>query len=618
MMNGNTSSSTSGSTSGSNATESQHPPSSSNYHWNATNLPGHYKKGNIDTTQEATLTVSILSVYDLPYREPPSYVSLSLPSAPSTILVRTGPPTQRHRDRNSFKFGTTTTPTATSTTTMALPSVSSPKESVLSRTLTITHSNLSELYHAVAKFEVVYVTTTHHPTTMTRDDVTTTTTTTSFTSRLPLSKCHINETMWNILVCHTIPQSTSYTTNTSTGITSTVPHPMIATLPTTPNPTKRVAALPFHHDQQQDPSDFTDHDQLHTTPPTIRIQMTLTGPYRSEIRTLLQYGTRYLQLLDQMEQSIAALPVSQFVYHRILVPSWRILRPPMAATTTSESTTRSSPTRNTMIYWTIVFLIVPLVVMIGLILIPILAGLFMITLPFLFPVVCVVMAMVCATSCTGFVYYCTSTALGGRTYVYQTILYPIIQTILSSKIGQHMVYDIGPRYQPIILLLHQYHIVPVGNDAVLQKFLFCILIDFIGSTSYFVPGIGEFMDIVWAPAQTLLIMALFDNNNDDDDENAENNNNGNPNTPSYASSTTTTTTTRTTASTTNDSSKIYHEKVTAVLPYISFIEEVLPFTDFIPTATIGWFCIYGIVPLIANNNNNDTTSNLNHGDRKND
>ena len=113
-----------------------------------------------------------------------------------------------------------------------------------------------------------------------------------------------------------------------------------------------------------------------------------------------------------------------------------------------------------------------------------------------------------------------------------------------------MVYDIGPRYQPIILLLHQYHIVPVGNDAVLQKFLFCILIDFIGSTSYFVPGIGEFMDIVWAPAQTLLIMALFDNNNDDDDENVDSNNNGNPNTPSYASTTTTTTTT--TASTTNE------------------------------------------------------------------
>ncbi len=617
MMNGNTSTSTSTSTSES------HPPSSSNYHWNATNLPGHNKKGNFDTAQEATLTVSILSVYDLPYREPPSYVNLSLPlPSASMIRVRTGPPSQRHRDRNSFKFGTTasassssstnTTPTATPTsTTMALSS-SSPKDSLLSRTLIMTHSNLSELYHAVAKFEVVYVTTTHHPTTMTRDDVTTTTTTTSFTSRLPLSKCHINETMWNILVCHTIPQSTSYTTNTSTGITTTIPHPTIATttLPTTTTSTKKVTAFPFHHDHQ-DPSDFTDpdHEQLHTPPPTIRIQMTLTGPYRSEIRTLLQYGTRYLQLLDQIEQSIAALPLSQFMYHQILAPSWRIIRPHSDATASTFTTTTSESTRSpthTMIYWTVVFLIVPLVVMSCLILIPILAGLFMITLPFMFPILCLTIAIVCATSCTGFLYYCTSTAFGGRAYIYQTILYPIVQTILSSKIGQHMVYDIGPRYQPIILLLHQYHIVPVGNDAVLQKFLFCVLIDFIGSTSYFVPGIGEFMDIVWAPAQTLLIMALFDNNDDDDN----NNNNGNPNTPSYASTTATTTST-------NDSSKIYHEKVTAVLPYISFIEEVLPFTDFIPTATIGWFCIYGIVPLLANNNNN-TASNRNHGDRKTD
>ena len=625
---------------------------SSNYHWR--NHHHHRGSTHIATTNstiltDATWTVTVLSVYDLPYREPPSYIHLSirLPSSSSSsnshldpnniINVRTGPPTQRHRDRNSFKFGNTTThpmtPTMTGTstaaaaTTTATPSpstalsqnttASSSSSPSLSRTLTITHSNLSELYHAVATLQVVYVTTTtsadasnsRSSSSSSSNDTTvpynTTTTTTSFVSQYPLSKCNINETTWNILVCQTVPQSTSYTTHGPTGISSTIHHP-----PPPPPPSSYTPKVPRSttnpgvrrdddDDEDEDDTDNNNNTQedmmmMHLTvpPPTIRIQMTLNGPYRSEIRTILYYGKLYLQGLDDIEQSITTLPISQWFYQQCLRPMGNVLfSPDHPPHPTHHHTTNRSPV-TTILYWTMVFWILPLLVLIGLVLIPIVTGIFMVTLPLMFPIVFLTIGLLCATSCTLFLYYCSSSnpICGGRTYIYQTILHPIIQTILSSQIGQHMVYDIGPRYQPIILLLHQYHIVPMGEDhnAVLQKLLYAIVLDAVGSSSYLLPGLGECMDVVWAPIQTIFIMALFTrNDNEDQDANPNNNNIDNPNTPSY------TTTTRN-----DNASDIYQDKVNAVLPYLSFLEEILPFTDFVPTATIGWFCIYGIIPLV--------------------
>lgn len=46
------------------------------------------------------LRCTILSVYDLPTRDQPSYVSVTACGA----TVTTAAPTSRHKDRNSFKF----------------------------------------------------------------------------------------------------------------------------------------------------------------------------------------------------------------------------------------------------------------------------------------------------------------------------------------------------------------------------------------------------------------------------------------------------------------------------------------------------------------------------------
>ena len=66
----------------------------------------------------------------------------------------------------------------------------------------------------------------------------------------------------------------------------------------------------------------------------------------------------------------------------------------------------------------------------------------------------------------------------------------------------------------------------------------CILLDLIGMLSYVVPGMGELMDVVWAPISAFLFSMLFGG---------------------------------------------------AKGTIIAFLEEILPFTDVIPTFTITYF-----------------------------
>merc|ERR1712224_902980 len=88
--------------------------------------------------------------------------------------------------------------------------------------------------------------------------------------------------------------------------------------------------------------------------------------------------------------------------------------------------------------------------------------------------------------------------------------------------------------------------------GVWSKLVASLLIDSIGSSSYLIPFVGEFFDIAWAPIQTVLIMAMYDNG-----------------------------------------------AAPGCLKYVSFFEEILPFTDVVPTATIGW--AFESVPILLQN-----------------
>ena len=69
----------------------------------------------------------------------------------------------------------------------------------------------------------------------------------------------------------------------------------------------------------------------------------------------------------------------------------------------------------------------------------------------------------------------------------------------------------------------------------------CILMDAVGYASFALPVLGEFSDMVWAPLSGLIFY------------------------------------------------KIFGGKMGVFGGGLSFLEEILPFTDFIPTFTIAWF-----------------------------
>lgn len=69
----------------------------------------------------------------------------------------------------------------------------------------------------------------------------------------------------------------------------------------------------------------------------------------------------------------------------------------------------------------------------------------------------------------------------------------------------------------------------------------CILMDLVGMASYVFPMIAEFSDIVWAPISALIFNKLFGG------------------------------------------------RLGLIGGVLNFLEEIIPFTDFIPSFTIAWF-----------------------------
>jgi hypothetical protein len=75
----------------------------------------------------------------------------------------------------------------------------------------------------------------------------------------------------------------------------------------------------------------------------------------------------------------------------------------------------------------------------------------------------------------------------------------------------------------------------------LPDIFICILLDLAGMASYFIPAMGEFADVVWAPISGLLFFKLFGG------------------------------------------------RFGLIGGVLNFLEEIIPFTDIIPSFTIAWF-----------------------------
>ena len=394
--------------------------------------------------KKASLTVNILSAYDLPSREPPVSVQVSIhsnntPNNGTTTLtsVGTGPPAQRHKDRNSFKFDRATQPLVLS------PSSGG--------------AGLPDLYGATATIRVTYADPQRQPT---------------LVAHYALNQLRIHETTWLIL---------------------------------------QLSDSDDDADMSLDDED--DDDDNGEVPPTLRLQMTLEGPYRTEIGWVVHALQEWFRLVDHCEGHLQALTskVSRHIPRGIskMDPKYLLLAAaPVAALLVVSA--------------------------------PVLMGLVAVTLPLALPL------LAGAAVALGFVL--TLLGLGaastrhGRRQIGGSVVNPVAHTLLSTTAGQRLVYQTGPRPNPVTVARA---VLPRG---IWGRLVVSLLIDAVGSASYLIPVAGEVVDVVWAPVQTILIMALY-----------------------------------------ND--------VAPHLKYVSFIEEILPLTDIVPSATIGWLAEFG-VPLL--------------------
>lgn len=75
----------------------------------------------------------------------------------------------------------------------------------------------------------------------------------------------------------------------------------------------------------------------------------------------------------------------------------------------------------------------------------------------------------------------------------------------------------------------------------LPNIAICIAMDLIGMFTYAIPAFGEFGDVIWAPFSALIFYKLFGG------------------------------------------------RIGMIGSVLNFLEEIFPFTDFIPSFTIAWF-----------------------------
>lgn len=86
--------------------------------------------------------------------------------------------------------------------------------------------------------------------------------------------------------------------------------------------------------------------------------------------------------------------------------------------------------------------------------------------------------------------------------------------------------------------------IPVVKDEKFKKLFLGLLFDGIGMISFSIPLLGEFSDVIWAPVAAFIM------------------------------------------------TRMYKGRVGRVASILTFVEEIIPFTDVIPSFTITWIYTY--------------------------
>mmetsp|Transcript_6314 Transcript_6314/g.17624 ORF Transcript_6314/g.17624 Transcript_6314/m.17624 type:complete len:554 (-) Transcript_6314:30-1691(-) len=477
-------------------------------------------------TKMGCLTAEVLSAYDLPYSEAPQCVTLTTGTSTSAstsaststststsglpvVTLKTGPPLARHKDRNSFRFST---PSASSSFDA---SASGPGPSISTGTSTGTSSTGSTgTATGTAKTNSASQAQSQSQSQSVMELV----------APLP-DLCKARITI-RIVYANREPLETTYDLQQLRIHESKW---LILNLSAPPAATATTALLPVVKDKADalERVAVTDaYTDVDTVAPTIRVKLILEGPYRPEVAAIVAIVQSWFALVDDMEQRLLQLRIGL----------------PIPALPGELSRAMLLP-------------VVPLMATI-LVASPVIAGVTMVVLPFVLPFVLLLITAIAALLVLGgFIF--GSTRYGRQHF--GTLLAPVTDSLLSSRAGQALIYDMGPRPSPVSLAKQ---VLPTSMWGKLAVSLF---IDLVGSSSYLLPVVGEGLDIAWAPIQTVLIMAMYNT-------------------------------------------------VTPNLKYVSFIEEILPFTDIVPTATIGFLCEFvpQVFPVLTDREQHPTVNSTPH------
>lgn len=471
------------------------------------------KPTTASTTSAATLTATILSAYDLP---------LSTASSSSNT-------TSDNNDSANLLLPLYVEMRVCGQTVRTGPPgqrhkhVPSTFKFQSADRLTIHEPSLPNLYRSSVQISVVYP----PPSSANVDDNTTTNAQSQpqrrLTAYFSLRQLKIHETQWLVLPLAVEEQENPNATSSSSQNTST----------STSNTTSSLIAASTNTAAASEATSSAPPPP--PPPPSVRLQLTVTGPYRTEIAWLVDGSQTWFRTIDATQDWVdrSILPVLRgAVSSSFFFQGWNSQFLALAAA--------------------------PILVAI-LVTLPIVVGVVVVTLPLAVPLVVGIGGILAGLACICAVVYCSSRS--GRSALLPMVQ-PMVHTLLSTPAGQGLVYHTGPRPTPVSV--SRAFLVPNG---IWNRLWLSLVLDGLGSASYLIPGVGEVADILWAPLQTIVVMAMYDD-------------------------------------------------TAQILKYVSFVEEILPFTDIVPTATIGWCLEFGppllfpngIPPILLSTASTTTTS----------
>ena len=113
------------------------------------------------------------------------------------------------------------------------------------------------------------------------------------------------------------------------------------------------------------------------------------------------------------------------------------------------------------------------------------------------------------------------------------------QHFLTSQQGQLLLFQGMPGEESLSPAALSERMKEFVLDSPSRKLVASLAIDFVGNATFVVPGLGELADLLWAPVSSKMVDVLY-------------------------------------------------KESSPRARYVAFLEEVLPFTDIIPTATLAW------------------------------